>query len=120
MNDPIARPAIDTVTWFGVTVPVFEYMLVGEIDELTELLQDQKTNGFRKDLECFVVIAKYRADTTLKVSKLLREPLDWEGFTRDLKRLMDPFLRAQRARIEEHLRSASALLREHEGERLPS
>lgn len=108
MNDPIAKPAKDTVEWFGVTVPIYEHMLVGEIDELQEILSNA-SSGFRKDLECFAVIARYRSDAKLKVDKLLREPVDQVAFVRDLRRLLDPFVRAQKALVMDN-RAAAAMM----------
>jgi hypothetical protein len=121
MNDPIAKPASDTVTWFGAEVPVFEHMLVGEIDELQKVLANDST-AFRKDLECFVILAKYRADAKLNVAKLLKEPIDWEAFTSDLRRLLAPFTRAQKALLRQHLRDIEAMseIAGTEGERLLS
>jgi hypothetical protein len=100
MSDPIVKPAVDAVEWFGVTVPVFEHMLVGEIDELQRILVNDST-GFRKDVECFVAIARYRTDTKLKIESVLRQPVDQVAFTRDLRRLLAPFTRAQKALVLE-------------------
>jgi hypothetical protein len=109
MNDPIVTPAVDHVTWFGVTVPVFEHMLVGEIDELQKVLASGGT-GFRQDLEAYAVIARYRTETPLKVDKLLRQPVDQVAFTRDLRRLLGPFTRAQKALFYENKRAQAEML----------
>lgn len=109
MNDPIVKPAVDAVEWFGVTVPVFEHMLVGEIDELQAILVNDST-GFRKDVETFAVLARYRADATVKVEKLMRQPVDQVAFTRDLRRLLAPFTRAQKALYYENKKAQAELM----------
>lgn len=139
-DDAITTPARDTVTWFGIEVPVLAHMLVGEIDELQQVLSNDST-GFRKDMECFVILARYRTSEKPKVEKLLREPVDQVAFTRDLRLLLGPFTRAQKAlfyenkmaaadamsdeMLEQEIALMTALLEKlrevrSEGERLPS
>ena len=116
MSDPIVKPAETDVTQFGVTVPVFEHMLVGEIDELQRILVSDST-GFRKDVECFVAIARYRTDAKLKVDSLLRQPVDQVAFTRDLRVLLAPFTRAQKALVMEAKVAAADMMRADELDR---
>lgn len=97
MNSAIAKPAHSEVTQFGITIPVYEHMLVGEIDELQRIMVDASTTGFHKDVECFVAIARYRTDKKPDIKKLMREPVDQVAFARDLRALLGPFTRAQRA-----------------------
>ena len=113
MSDPIVKPAVDTVEWFGVTVPVFEHMLVGEIDELQRILVNDST-GFRKDVECFVAIARYRTESKLKIEAVLKQPVDQVAFTRDLRRLLAPFTRAQKALVLEARIAAADMMSSQE------
>lgn len=110
MNDPIAKPAINEVTHFGFTVPVFEHMLVGEIDDLQRIMSDQSTTGFRKDIESFVVLVRHRTKSTPKIEKMLREPVDQVAFARDLRALLAPFTRAQKALFYENKTAAAEML----------
>jgi hypothetical protein len=99
MNDPFAKPAKATVTHFGVEVPVFEHMLVGEYDELEVLLANPNITGFHKDVESFAICARYRSDARITFDSVKNQPMNREKFSEDVRLLLDPFVRAQRALV---------------------
>jgi hypothetical protein len=110
VNDPIPHPPRETVTHFGVTVPILEHMLVGEYDELEALLANPDITGFHKDVESFAICARYRSDAVITFDAVRSQPMDREAFTRDVRRLLDPFVRAQRALAKQRREERLAML----------
>jgi len=100
MSDAIAGPAVSTVTHFDTEVPVFGHMLVGETDDIRKIL-GADMSATRKDLETFAIMARWRTSATPDVDAWLRMPFDEVAFTRDLRRLLAPFARAQKALMYE-------------------
>lgn len=92
--EALQLPPKQTVTLFGRSIPVFDYVPVGEAVELEQLMANPPSSGLMQNIECVAILIRHRLGEAITAADLMNEPMgDFTAFEEGVNTLIAPFTR---------------------------
>lgn len=90
--EALQLPPKQAITLFGRSIPVFDYVPVGEAIELEQLMANPPVSGLMQNIEVVAILIRHRLGEAITAADLMNENMgDFAAFEEGVNTLIRPF-----------------------------